>query len=74
MPLDEAPQLDLIRQNGDDTPVTRIALPKRRHRRSPENGKMHGGDHMPAELQILFRDRKPETTRGAEQEKTFFRW
>ena len=34
----------------------------------------HGGDYTPAELQILFRDRKPETTRGAEQENTFFRW
>src|SRR6202453_1616352 len=33
----------------------------------------HGGDHMPAEPQVLFRDRKPETTRGAEQQKTFFR-
>ena len=33
----------------------------------------HSGDHMPAELQVLLRDRKPETTRGAEQEKTFFR-
>ena len=33
----------------------------------------HGGDHMPAELQVFFGDRKPETTRGAEQEQTFFR-
>ena len=47
MPLDEDPQLDLIRQNGDDTPVTRIALPKRRHRRSPENGKYTRAAEMP---------------------------
>src|SRR5271166_3832081 len=32
----------------------------------------HGGDHTPAELQVLFRDRQSQATGGAEQEKTFF--
>jgi len=33
----------------------------------------HGGDHTPAELQVLFRYRQPETAGSAEKEKTFFR-